>query len=103
MKSSAIAKEYEDLMKTLDEHWYIRIFPNPANDYLIIEHKLDMEPGDAHIIIRDTKGNAVKQLAVTSKQNQQVFDTKQLNPGVYIVTLYDNNKEVESVKFTKVK
>lgn len=103
MKSASVEQEYADLMKLLDGHHYINVFPNPTNDYIIIEHSMDKEPVNANIIIRDTKGNIVKQLEVNGKQNPKVVDTKQLMPGVYIVTLFENNKEMESVKFTKVK
>jgi hypothetical protein len=103
LKSSAMEKEYEDLMKTLDEHHYLKVFPNPAGDYLIVEHNLDIKPSDAYLIIRGSKGEAFNWLEVASKQNRQVVDTKELKPGVYIATLYVNNIILESVKFTKVK
>jgi len=102
-KSIAVHEEYEELMKSLDEHYYHKIFPNPAGDYLILEHKLETEPENAFISIRNTKGDVVKYTEISGKQNQQTIDIKGLEPGVYISTLYVNNKELESVKFSKLK
>ncbi|MCD4684089.1 MAG: right-handed parallel beta-helix repeat-containing protein [Bacteroidales bacterium] len=106
MKSSAVHEEYEEyeeIMKSLDEHYYLKIFPNPAGDYLIIEHKLETEPKNAFVKIRNSKGEIVKHVEITGKQNQQTPDIKSLKTGVYIATLYVNDKELESIKFTKVK
>jgi len=103
LKSAAVHEEYEDLMETLYEHYYLKVFPNPAGDYMVIEHNLEMEPEKAYVDLRNTKGKIVKHVIVTGKKNQQTVDVKALKPGIYIATLYVNNKDLESVKFTKVK
>lgn len=103
LKSSATAQEYDELMKALDDHHYMKIFPNPAGKYIIIEHNLETEPKNAYVEIHNTKGEIVKNIKLTGKQNQQTLDVNKLKTGVYIATLYVNSKEVESVKFTKMK
>jgi len=45
----------------------------------------------------------LKHVDLSGKQNQETLEIKELKPGVYIVSLFANNKEVESVKFTKAK
>lgn len=100
-KSTTLNQEYAELMQTLDEHQYMKVFPNPAGDYLIIEHKLEVEPENVFAEIRNIQGEIVKDLQLSGKQNQQTTDIQKLKPGIYIVTLFVNSKELESFKFTK--
>jgi len=102
-KSSAIGEERAELMKALAEHRYLEVFPNPAGDYLIIGHELELLQENPYAEIRNLKGEKLRHINLSGMQNQETIDIKELKPGVYIVTLFANNKEVESVKFTKVK
>jgi len=102
-KSSAISEERAKLMKALDEHRYLEVFPNPACDYLIIGHELELLQENPYAEILNLKGEKLKHIKLNGKQNQETLNIKELKPGVYIVTLYANNKELESVKFTKTK
>jgi len=103
MTKSAKAQEYERLINLAEDKKCIEVFPNPAGDYLIVEHYLEFEPVDAFVQICNIKGEIVKQAKVTGKQDQQTLDIKALKPGIYIVTLYENNQETDAVKFTKTK
>jgi len=102
-KSAEIQQEHEVLKQTLAEHHYLKVFPNPAGDYLIIEHNLEKENESAYIEISNVKGKTTRQVQLTGKHNQLTVDIKMLEPGVYISTLFNDKKEIESVKFTKVK
>ena len=102
-KSSAISEERAKLMKALEDHRYLEVFPNPAGDYLIIAHELEPLQENPFAEIRNLKGEILKHVDLSGKQNQETIDIKELKPGVYIVTFFANNKEVESVKFTKAK
>ncbi|RLD51972.1 MAG: hypothetical protein DRJ05_17880, partial [Bacteroidetes bacterium] len=102
-KSSAIADERAELMKALEGHHYLEVFPNPAGDYVVIAHELELLQENPYAEIRNLKGEMLKHVYLSGKQNQETIGIKELKPGVYIVTLFANNKEVESVKFTKTK
>ena len=102
-KSSAIADNRAELMKALKKHHYIEVFPNPAGDYLIISHELELLQENPYVEIRDLKGEKLRHVNLSGKQNQETIDIKDLKPGVYIVNLFANSKELESVKFTKAK
>jgi hypothetical protein len=101
-KSAEVQQEQEVLAKALAEHHYLKVFPNPAGDYLIIEHNLEMENKNAFVEISNVKGETIRQVQLTGKHNQLMVDIKGIEPGVYIVTLFNDKKEVESVKFTKL-
>ena len=102
-KSAEVLQEQEALKQTLAEHHYLKVFPNPAGDYLIIEHNLEMENESAYIEISNIKGEIIRQVQLTGKHNQLTVDIKMLEPGVYIAILFNDKKEIESVKYTKVK
>lgn len=102
-KSADIQQEQELLKQTLAEHHYLKVFPNPAGDYLIVEHNLELENKGAYIAISNIKGETMRQIQLTGKHNQLAVDIKGLESEVYIATLFNDNNEIESVKFTKVK
>jgi hypothetical protein len=103
MLKSAEAIEYEKLLNSAKEVKYLEVNPNPAKDYAIISWNLDMEPVAAKVIISGGLGNPVQEFSVAGMQDQKVVDTRRLKPGVYIATLYVDNRQIESVKFTIIK
>jgi hypothetical protein len=103
MLKSSEAIEYEKLLNTAKEFKYLEVIPNPAKDYVIISWNLDKEPMAAKVSISGSLGNPVQEFSVTGIQDQKVLDTRSLKPGVYIATLYVNNRQLESVKFTIIK
>jgi hypothetical protein len=103
MLKSSEAIEYEKLLNTAKEVKYLEVIPNPVKDYAIISWNLDKEPMAAKITISGSLGNPVQEFSVTGIQDQKVVDTRNLKPGVYISTLYVDNRQIESVKFTIIK
>ncbi|MCF8369003.1 MAG: T9SS type A sorting domain-containing protein [Bacteroidales bacterium] len=102
-KSAALEQKYEDLLSALDDHHYLEIFPNPARDYLILEHQLEMDYEAVIVKIANAQGVTQMQVNLVGRQNQKTLNISQLKAGVYVATILVNNKEIESVKFTKVK
>ncbi|MCF8369111.1 MAG: T9SS type A sorting domain-containing protein [Bacteroidales bacterium] len=100
-KSTAVQEERQRIMQSLDEHHYVSLFPNPAGAYLIIEHKLEMESQKVVVKINNMKGECIKQVELTGKQNQQTVDIHSLKPGIYTATIVADQQELETVKFTK--
>lgn len=103
MLKSSKEVRYERLMETIQESKYLKVFPNPSKDHIIVSWKLHAEPVNTKIIISNNAGESVSEWRIEEMENQQVFDTRNLKPGVYITTLYGNNKQLESVKFTIIK
>ena len=60
-KSAAVQEERQRIMQSLNEHHYLSLFPNPAGDYLIIEHNLEMEPQSVWVNINNIKGECINQ------------------------------------------
>ncbi len=100
MKSSEAMDEYKELLgKAADAPGYIKVQPNPAKDYIIIEYELEKEVVSV-IEIHDISGNLKFLGNFTIRQDQCTVDTRKWKAGIYIATLKVNSKLIESVKFT---
>jgi len=102
LKSSLIVQEFEEQNQSSSGNRSLKVYPIPAGDYLIIEHNLETEPADAYVEILTAKGEQVKQVTVTGKQNWQTVDTRMLPPGMYMATLKVDGRQIATVKFTKI-
>ncbi len=75
----------------------LKLLPNPAKNYVVIEYDLSMEEGQGIIIIRDTKGVAVKNMGLHKPVNQITVELDNNIPsGMYILSLYAGNKHIAS-------
>lgn len=80
---------------------YLRLFPNPAGDYVIAYYEIDLKYNVGEITINDMKGNILRSQIVSPGKNQVVFNLKNLPNGLYIFTLSANNQRLQSKKISK--
>ncbi len=100
LKSSVAMEESNYLLGKADEApAAVKLKPNPAKDYIIIEYELEMQT-DAKIEIYDISGNLKYAQDLTELKDQFTVDTRNWKPGIYITSLKVNGKLVESDKFT---
>jgi hypothetical protein len=87
LKSAIAQDEYNTLISKANEApGYIRIKPNPAKDYIIVEYELEQET-NASIDINDITGNIKSHLKIHNLQDQVTVNTRDWKPGIYIATL----------------
>jgi len=79
------------------------VFPNPAGDYFIVEFAIAHSYKQAVITIHDMKGKTVDNYQLSGNHNQIVLQTGTLNNGIYMVTLYIDNKAIDTQKITILK
>jgi hypothetical protein len=61
------------------------------------------ETGDQILLeFRDTEGTLIHQLDAPGLGNQVLINTQSWQPGLYIVSMRQNGKLVDSVKFTLI-
>jgi subtilisin family serine protease len=78
----------------------LKIFPNPANSYTIIEYDLGNDENLASIIpevsinIKDVRGITLKQLTSVNQKDQLVLDVRDLKPGLYLLYLNCNGQRI---------
>jgi hypothetical protein len=87
LKSTPISSSNKN--NSNEKKQYLNVFPNPANTYFIIEYDLRDFYMPGIILICDQEGKLIKIISLNDKQNQKII-------GIYLVSLYINNK-LESV------
>jgi len=81
----------------------MKIFPNPAGGYFIIEYDLREINGKAVLILSDLNGRRLDSFTIEDKQNQQLLGTSSYPSGMYILQLFINNALIETHKVQIIK
>jgi len=87
---------YYQMHKGDDQHFpeHLRLFPNPAGDYVIAYYQMDERYRSGLITINDMHGKFIKNYSINAGENQRVLDLKDVPIGIYIVRLLVGYKEV---------
>ena len=91
----------------LEKKNYLKIFPNPARNFIIVEYNTDVENylidnRQQNIILRfsDINGKLIRVKHLNRTKDQFVINTKTFNPGIYICNLFVDGKLIDTSKFT---
>ena len=95
--------EYLRMKELLKKHQALKITPNPALDVITVHYSMKGLPDNAYFQITASDGRIVKQVGVEKATDQKVIYIGNLNPGVYMLNLINNQQSVESGRFIKVK
>ena len=98
LKSSEAYDDYLEIINT-NQPAFLKVHPNPAIDYVIIEYMQEME-GPGNVYITDLNGKPITGYHISNAYDQKVLDTRNWKAGIYIATLKINDKMIESVKFS---
>jgi len=88
---------------TLINENYLKIYPNPAKNVVIIETRLKEEPRDAFINIIDSKGIKIKSYPIQKRNEYQVIPLSDLQSGILLCQLIVRHKIAETRKLIIVK
>ncbi len=80
---------------------FIKIYPNPAYDYISVDYKL--EDGNGRIDIVDNMGRFILSKQLQNQEGIEVLGLDNLSSGIYKLLLYSNNKLIETKQFNKIK
>jgi hypothetical protein len=80
-------KDHEDAKSP-----YMEIFPNPTKTFFIIKYDLREFNSPGTILISDQVGKILKTIPIDDRQNQKIVETNTLCSGIYLVSLYVNDK-----------
>jgi hypothetical protein len=86
----------EEETKTTNKNSFVKVFPNPANDNLIISHNLATKEGVISLEIMDVMGRVLINKTINNTNNQ--IDINQLSSGLYFYNIIQNDKMVQSGK-----
>ena len=103
LKSSNSVKRYKT--GQLLEKSYMKVFPNPAKQFVIVEYNLQEKYSDKNevvLVLTNLNGNRVSQRVLVKRQDQELINTSGLIPGIYICSLWINGKILESKKLVVI-
>jgi len=101
INSNSITIEVEPTSIVRIENEVIRIYPNPATDYLQIEFK-ENSLSNWQVEIFDIKGSLQKTISLENVNSNQNINLQDLAKGTYLIQLTDlENNKVESFQILK--
>ena len=81
----------------------LKVYPNPADNYFIIDYDLRELEGAAVIMISDITGKHILSFYLKDQQNQRIVSTKAYPEGMYVIQIFINSVLKESYKINVVK
>ena len=76
----------------------LKVYPSPANDFVIVEFSLSTL--DGKIVIHDVTGKDVRVFKLNNQRDQIIVNVSDLKPGFYFVSLYSGSHPIASSKLT---
>jgi len=64
-----------------------RVFPNPANNFVIVDYKVHPDYVNLTLCISSINGNTCDLVRLNKYQDQKIYNTTALDPGSYILTI----------------
>jgi hypothetical protein len=77
-----------------DKATSLKVFPNPANEFITIEYNAGTEENQVMIEVFDESGRLVYNTNLTRRIDQIIIDTRNLKSGNYIIRLVSGNKSI---------
>ncbi|RLD59148.1 MAG: hypothetical protein DRJ05_06820 [Bacteroidetes bacterium] len=77
----------------------LKVYPNPARDYVIVEYQLVGDADKAVVKVIDNNGFIRQTIVKESNHNFVVIDTRQLGTGTYIAHVSSEGKLIGVCKF----
>jgi len=99
LKSSKEKKRY--LTSKFTDKSYLKVFPNPAKQYVIVEYNLKEKFSNKHevlLILTNIKGSPVLVKKLIKRQDQELINTSGFISGTYICSLMVNGKTLDNKK-----
>ena len=96
-----MAKPIKKTKKTLTEETYLKINPNPANEFITVSYNINGDINGLRLFITDAIGKTVFIKQLNKANDEQMLIIKNYAKGNYICTLFNNGKIVKSKKFIK--
>ncbi len=100
---SAIADEFPG--KSPENKTYLKVYPNPANDYINVEYAIyGVDKTDRKkvilLLINDAGGKLIMKKELKSVKDKLVIPTGNMNTGIYFCNLIYNGRSEKTAKFT---
>jgi hypothetical protein len=97
LKSAIVIPEKTQNQISCDER--LKIFPNPAQDYIIVSYDLCGLTGNFQIIISYLEGRPLFQQKIIGVKNQYIISTEKLSSSLYFIQLASDHNTIETKSF----
>jgi len=81
----------------------IKVYPNPADEYVITEYHIKEDYQDVHLEILDASLRKVSEVKLLGRQSHVVIPVKTYPQGIYLVRLIGDNAFLDSQKIMVVR
>ncbi|MEI6821686.1 MAG: T9SS type A sorting domain-containing protein [Bacteroidota bacterium] len=88
-------------MKPISDESYLKISPNPANEYITVSYNINGVINGLRLFITDAMGRAVYDKNLNKAKDEQLLIIKDYAKGTYFCTIFNNGKVIKSGKFIK--
>jgi hypothetical protein len=101
---AALIIQVEDPMLELTKSLTnLKVYPNPATDYVTFEYKLPEYVEQSTIIITSITGKVIKEFDLKDITGQILWDTRTIENGIYFYALKRGDKTLTSGKVSIMK
>jgi len=80
---------------------HLRVFPNPSWDYVIVYYNTTDLKMSGKLIMNDMNGKLIKMIELPDQLNQTTICLSDLPNGIYMLSLFTNDKLIDSKKINK--
>jgi hypothetical protein len=81
----------------------IKIYPSPANEYVIFEYNLPEEIKEATIFVMDFSGKVISELSTKNYRGILNWDTRDIAQGIYVYKILYQERTISIGKITIIK
>ncbi|MCF8234443.1 MAG: T9SS type A sorting domain-containing protein [Bacteroidales bacterium] len=68
----------------------VKVEPNPADTWVAFNYEFSSKESVGYLKISSISGEQVQHFVLHGKKGQQIWDTRTVDPGVYLYTLISN-------------
>lgn len=97
LKSTKVRKSYPKIQPPIPGSGYLKVFPNPAKDYIIVGYRLNKRCPDGLIRIFSCEGKNIRNVPVYSMNSEIILPVRDL-PGSFLITLQGCSGLIDSQK-----
>jgi hypothetical protein len=98
-KSTKLEKPFDNFND--DRSDFIKLYPNPAKNYITLEYDLPYGPENVIVQIITITGHQVEVIKLNSLTGQKIIDLRNYRGGSYLIRAWADGKVLQSRKFTK--